>query len=141
MHTAAAVTVAAAPPAGVPDMLAALARGEALGTLAFSEKGSRSHFWAPVSNAVVEGESIRIRADKSWVTSAGFADVYVVSSGSTSGSLARSTCTPFPAAPRVSRYPAPSQDLDCAATLLRRWRSMPACLRTTGLGQRPPDSG
>jgi alkylation response protein AidB-like acyl-CoA dehydrogenase len=85
MHTAAAVTVAAAPPAGAPDMLPALARGEALGTLAFSEKGSRSHFWAPVSRAVVEGESIRLRADKSWVTSAGFADVYVASAGSTSG--------------------------------------------------------
>jgi alkylation response protein AidB-like acyl-CoA dehydrogenase len=33
----------------------------------------------------VEGESVRVRADKSWVTSAGFADVYVVSAGSTSG--------------------------------------------------------
>jgi alkylation response protein AidB-like acyl-CoA dehydrogenase len=85
MHAAAAVAVAAAPPAGAPDVLPALARGEALGTLAFSERGSRSHFWAPVSTAVVEGESVRVRADKSWVTSAGFADVYVVSAGSTSG--------------------------------------------------------
>jgi alkylation response protein AidB-like acyl-CoA dehydrogenase len=85
MHIAAAVTVAAAPPAAAPDMLSALARGDALGTLAFSEKGSRSHFWAPVSTAAVEDESVRVCADKSWVTSAGFADVYVVSSGSTSG--------------------------------------------------------
>ena len=52
MHAAAAVAVAAAPPAGAPDLLGALARGEALGTLAFSEKGLRSHFWAPVSTAV-----------------------------------------------------------------------------------------
>ena len=31
--------------------MAALASGERLGTLAFSETGSRSHFWAPVSQA------------------------------------------------------------------------------------------
>jgi alkylation response protein AidB-like acyl-CoA dehydrogenase len=85
MHTAAAVTVAAASPPGAPDMLGALARGEALGTLAFSEAGSRSHFWAPVSTAVADGDTVRVRADKSWVTSAGYADVYVVSTGSTSG--------------------------------------------------------
>lgn len=87
MHTAAAVTVAAAPPPGMPDLLCAMASGESLGTLAFSEKGSRSHFWAPVSTAALsdDGASVKLRADKSWVTSAGYADVYVVSTGSTSG--------------------------------------------------------
>jgi len=87
MHTAAAVTVAAAPPPGTPELLSAMASGEALGTLAFSEKGSRSHFWAPVSTGALsdDGNAVKLRADKSWVTSAGYADVYVVSAGSTSG--------------------------------------------------------
>lgn len=85
MHNAAAVTVAAAPPRAFPDMLADLASGRALGTLAFSERGSRSHFWAPVSVAATEGDQIKLKADKSWVTSAGHADVYVISTGSPSG--------------------------------------------------------
>jgi alkylation response protein AidB-like acyl-CoA dehydrogenase len=87
MHAAAAVTVAAAQPPGMPDLLSTMASGKALGTLAFSEKGSRSHFWAPVSTAALsdDGEAVKLRADKSWVTSAGYADVYVVSTGSTSG--------------------------------------------------------
>jgi alkylation response protein AidB-like acyl-CoA dehydrogenase len=85
MHTSAAVTIAAAPPPGGPDLLADMASGKVLGTLAFSEKGSRSHFWAPVSSSSVDGDEVVVRADKSWVTSAGHADVYVVSAGSTTG--------------------------------------------------------
>lgn len=85
MHNAAAVTVAAAPPTESPDMLSELASGRALGTLAFSERGSRSHFWAPVSVATTEGDKVKLKADKSWVTSAGYADVYVISTGSPSG--------------------------------------------------------
>ncbi|WP_228000420.1 Rv1679 family acyl-CoA dehydrogenase [Nocardia australiensis] len=85
MHTAAAVTVAAAPPPCMPELLPAMASGDSLGTLAFSEKGSRSHFWAPVSTAVAAGDAVKVRAEKSWVTSADYADVYVVSAGSTSG--------------------------------------------------------
>jgi alkylation response protein AidB-like acyl-CoA dehydrogenase len=87
MHAAATTVIAAAPPPGMPELLSAMASGESLGTLAFSEKGSRSHFWAPVSTAVSsdDGEAVKLRADKSWVTSAGYADVYVVSAGSTSG--------------------------------------------------------
>jgi alkylation response protein AidB-like acyl-CoA dehydrogenase len=87
MHAAAAVTVAAAPPPGVPELLSAMASGDALGTLAFSERGSRSHFWAPVSTAALsdDGIAVKLQADKSWVTSAGYADVYVVSAGSASG--------------------------------------------------------
>src|SRR5262245_4930658 len=87
MHVAAAITVAAAPPPGMPELLSAMASGESLGTLAFSEKGSRSHFWAPVSTAALsdDGSAVKLRAEKSFVTSAGHADVYVVSAGSTSG--------------------------------------------------------
>lgn len=50
-----------------------------LSTLAFSEKGSRSHFWAPISQATASGDKHRIVAEKSWVTSAGQADSYIVS--------------------------------------------------------------
>jgi alkylation response protein AidB-like acyl-CoA dehydrogenase len=87
MHVSAAVTVAAAPPAGMPGLLADMASGRVLGTLAFSERGSRSHFWAPVSTASCDGEHIVLKADKSWVTSAGYADVYVTSTGSTTASV------------------------------------------------------
>lgn len=85
MHNAAAVTIAAAPPDASPDLLCDMASGRALGTLAFSERGSRSHFWAPVSVATTEGDQVKLKADKSWVTSAGYADVYVISTGSPSG--------------------------------------------------------
>jgi len=81
MHLSAAVVTAAAPPNdGGQDLLAGFASGARLGTLAFSERGSRSHFWAPVSRAQrSEGGRVRIGADKSWVTSASEADVYVTS--------------------------------------------------------------
>ncbi|MDH6236086.1 acyl-CoA dehydrogenase family protein [Cryobacterium sp. CG_9.6] len=82
MHVAAAVTVASAPPQAMPDLLSRMASGEVLGTLAFSEKGSRSHFWAPVSESVIDGEDLSFTAYKSWVTSAGHADVFVMSSKS-----------------------------------------------------------
>jgi alkylation response protein AidB-like acyl-CoA dehydrogenase len=83
MHLAAVQVVAAAPPEAAGGLVAALASGELLGTLAFSEHGSRSHFWAPVSRARrVDGGRVRIEADKSWVTSAGNADVLVASAQS-----------------------------------------------------------
>src|SRR5204863_7408765 len=70
--------------AAVPEKTASLLReaaaGRHLSTLAFSEKGSRSHFWAPVSRAASTGNgAVTITAQKSFVTSAGHADGYVVS--------------------------------------------------------------
>lgn len=79
MHVSSSMVVAAAPPPGQPDLLNRMATGEVLGTLAFSEPGSRSHFWAPISQASTADGTVRLRARKSWVTSAGQADVYVVS--------------------------------------------------------------
>jgi len=58
----------------------AVAAGRHLSTLAFSERGSRSHFWAPLSTARAAGAAILLDAAKSWVTSAGEADSYVWSS-------------------------------------------------------------
>jgi alkylation response protein AidB-like acyl-CoA dehydrogenase len=61
-------------------LLREAAGGRHLSTLAFSEKGSRSHFWAPVSRAKANGPGgVRVSAVKSFVTSAGQADAYVVS--------------------------------------------------------------
>jgi alkylation response protein AidB-like acyl-CoA dehydrogenase len=57
-----------------------VAQGKYLTTLAFSEAGSRSHFWAPTSTAEREGSEILLNARKSWVTAANHADVYVWSS-------------------------------------------------------------
>lgn len=79
MHVSAAMPVAAAPPAGLPELLPDLASGRALASLAFSEAGSRSHFWAPVSQATLNGGGVRLDSKKSWVTSAGQADVYIAS--------------------------------------------------------------
>jgi alkylation response protein AidB-like acyl-CoA dehydrogenase len=57
-----------------------IAAGRHLTTLAFSESGSRSHFWAPVSSAAPHNGTVRLDARKGWVTSAGEADSYVWSS-------------------------------------------------------------
>lgn len=62
------------------DIRRAAASGRHLSTLAFSEAGSRSHFWAPVSTAIVDGDSFVLNAKKSWVTSANEASAYVWSS-------------------------------------------------------------
>ncbi|HLH76779.1 MAG TPA: acyl-CoA dehydrogenase [Candidatus Binataceae bacterium] len=58
----------------------ATASGEHLSTLAFSEEGSRSHFWAPLSTARADGADVVLDARKSWVTSASTATAYVWSS-------------------------------------------------------------
>lgn len=81
MHVSAAMPLAASSPTGI-DVLKRMATGGMVGTLAFSERGSRSHFWAPVSQAQRVGDGVHLLTDKSWVTSAGHADVYVVSTRS-----------------------------------------------------------
>src|SRR5262245_23502476 len=77
MHYSATAVVEAL---GPDDVRQAIASGSNLATLAFSEVGSRSHFWAPVSTATADGDDVRLDARKSWVTSAGEADTYVWSS-------------------------------------------------------------
>jgi alkylation response protein AidB-like acyl-CoA dehydrogenase len=67
------------------DTLEDIAAGKHLTTLAFSESGSRSHFWAPVSKATRSGDGVMITAQKSWVTTAGHAQSYVVSTLSATG--------------------------------------------------------
>ena len=80
MHLSATATIAAARAgAKVEQTLKEIAAGRHLTTLAFSEAGSRSHFWAPVSRAKRNGANLHLTARKSWVTSAGHAQSYVVS--------------------------------------------------------------
>ena len=88
MHILGAATMSAARPNAVPALapiLKEIGAGRHLSTLAFSEAGSRSHFWAPISRAHRNGNGVRISAKKSWVTSAGHAQSYVVSALSPEG--------------------------------------------------------
>jgi alkylation response protein AidB-like acyl-CoA dehydrogenase len=77
MHYAATAVVEAH---GSLEVREAIAAGTHVSSLAFSEAGSRSHFWAPTSSATADGEEVRLDAAKSWITSAGEADSYVWSS-------------------------------------------------------------
>lgn len=61
------------------EILPLCARGENISTLAFSEAGSGGHFYAPVSEVRINGGKKTLTAAKSFVTSAGEADSYVVS--------------------------------------------------------------
>ena len=53
--------------------------------MAWSERGSRSHFWSPVSQALSNNGNLTLNANKSWVTSAGYADSYVISTRTAGG--------------------------------------------------------
>jgi alkylation response protein AidB-like acyl-CoA dehydrogenase len=77
MHYAAVSVLEAHAPR---EIRAAVAEGRHLSTLAFSEAGSRSHFWAPLGTATRQDGHVRLDARKSWVTSASHADSYVWSS-------------------------------------------------------------
>lgn len=73
--------VAAMVAGGMKEALARVADEAQLATLAFSEVGSRSHFWAPLGTATQGGDGdIRLDAAKSWVTSAREAAIYIWSS-------------------------------------------------------------
>jgi isovaleryl-CoA dehydrogenase len=65
---------------GPREVREAIVRGKHLSTLAFSEVGSRSQFWAPMSTAVRTAGGVQLDAKKSWATSAGQVDSYVWSS-------------------------------------------------------------
>jgi alkylation response protein AidB-like acyl-CoA dehydrogenase len=57
-----------------------VAAGRHLSTLAWSETGSRSHFWAPVGTAARDGDNFILDGSKTMVTSAVEADSYIWSS-------------------------------------------------------------
>lgn len=73
---------------GSREVRTAIAAGKHLSTLAFSEAGSRSHFWAPVGTAKQSGGDVLLTARKSWITAAHHADSYVWSSKPLAGAEA-----------------------------------------------------
>ena len=79
MHYAATAVIEAHGPHNIREDIAA---GRHLTTLAFSEVGSRSHFWAPISTATAVGGNgtVQLDAKKSWATAAGQVNSYVWSS-------------------------------------------------------------
>ncbi len=95
---------------GAPATRQAIAEGKHITTLAFSEAGSRSHFWAPLGLATKTDTGIRLDAKKSWVTSAGQADSYVWSSKPMAGDGA-STIWLVPADAKGLQVPAPFDGL------------------------------
>jgi alkylation response protein AidB-like acyl-CoA dehydrogenase len=86
MHVVAVQTLVAGTGMDEPEgpkhaALAAAARGEHVSTLAYSERGSRGHFWAQVSRAQALDGGVVLDADKSFATAAGEADSYVLACG------------------------------------------------------------
>jgi alkylation response protein AidB-like acyl-CoA dehydrogenase len=129
MHILGSATIAAARPDAaqtVATILQEICAGRHLSTLAFSEAGSRSHFWAPVSRAHRNGHGVLISAKKSWVTSAGYAQSYVVSSLSPAGAgPTDSTLYLLPAETRGLSVAGPWDGLGSGLTLQLRslWKS------------------
>jgi len=95
MHLAATAVIESYGPSDVRREIAA---GRHLTTLAFSESGSRSHFWAPQGRASTDGDRAVLNAHKSWVTSAAEADSYVWSSRPLSAETGPMTLWLVPAA-------------------------------------------
>ena len=80
MHVTAASCIVHSPHTELTEVaLREIAAGRHLTTLAFSERGSRSHFWAPVSQARRSERGIELTAHKSFVTSATHAASFLVS--------------------------------------------------------------
>jgi isovaleryl-CoA dehydrogenase len=78
MHSVTAATVAGGGGESAARLLEGMARGEVLGTLAFSERGTGAHFYAPELRARRRDGSVVVTGRKSFVTSGGHADVMLV---------------------------------------------------------------
>jgi isovaleryl-CoA dehydrogenase len=78
MHSVTAATVAGGGGESAPRLLEGMASGEVLGTLAFSERGTGAHFYAPELRAERRDGSVRVSGRKAFVTSGGYADVMLV---------------------------------------------------------------
>jgi isovaleryl-CoA dehydrogenase len=78
MHEVTAATVALGGGERAAELLPRFATGEAIGTLAFSERGTGAHFYNPELRAEQANGSVTITGRKSFVTSGGHADHYLV---------------------------------------------------------------
>jgi isovaleryl-CoA dehydrogenase len=78
MHEVTAATITGGGGPFADDVLPRLAAGGAIGTLAFSERGTGAHFYDPGITVERTDGSVLISGRKSFVTSGGHADVYLV---------------------------------------------------------------
>ena len=78
MHSVTAATIAAGGGARAGEVLDRMASGSALGTLAFSERGTGAHFYSPELKAVRSNGGVAVSGRKSFVTSGGHAGVYLI---------------------------------------------------------------
>jgi len=86
MHVCATATIASARRgAAVAQTLKDISAGKHLSTLAFSEAGSRSHFWAPVSRAKRNAAGVHLVLQEIMGDQRGHAQSYVVSALSPEG--------------------------------------------------------
>lgn len=78
MHSVTAATLAAGGGARATKVLGSMAEGAALGTLAFSERGTGAHFYSPELRATRTNGALHLSGRKSFVTAGGHADAYLV---------------------------------------------------------------
>ncbi len=78
MHSVTAAAVAAGGGGKADGYLHSMASGEMLGTLAFSERGTGAHFYSPELRASRSNGTVHVSGRKSFVTSGGHADLYLV---------------------------------------------------------------
>jgi isovaleryl-CoA dehydrogenase len=78
MHSVTAATVAAGGGERAGRYVRAMASGEMLATLAFSERGTGAHFYAPELRANRATGTVHISGRKTFVTSGGHADLYLL---------------------------------------------------------------
>ena len=78
MHSVTAATVAAGGGRNAEGYLRSMADGEMLATLAFSERGTGAHFYSPELRASRANGTVRISGRKTFVTSGGHADLYLL---------------------------------------------------------------
>ncbi|MDQ4149724.1 MAG: acyl-CoA/acyl-ACP dehydrogenase [Actinomycetota bacterium] len=71
MHSVTAATLAAGGGTKASEALDSFARGETIGTLAFSERETGAHFYAPALKAERRNGSVTVSGSKSFVTSGG----------------------------------------------------------------------
>lgn len=82
MHFAAVATLMAANDGRFDDVLTDVAAGRHLSTLSLSERATRSNFWISMAHAERCDGGYRLQVEKSFTTSAGPAQSYVVSTAS-----------------------------------------------------------
>jgi isovaleryl-CoA dehydrogenase len=78
MHSVTAATIAAGGGERADRYLRSMADGRMLGTLAFSERGTGAHFYAPELRGSRSNGAVHVSGRKSFVTSGGHADLYLL---------------------------------------------------------------